>query len=223
MAAAAAWAVAGLLASVLISSPASALIPQPGPDAAGHSGAGRREPSDLLARRVRQRERALAGIAHAAARYADAVERRAAQVAALGYVGDLDDLTAVLPLAGYHLSAGFGQAGPRWKDVHTGLDLAAPVGTPLVAIAEGTVTSVGDAGAYGLRTVLTLEDGTELWYCHQVSALVEPGEHLEIAEPLGLVGSSGNTTGPHLHLEVRPAGLEPVDPVAWLGLAGLQP
>ena len=219
--------VAGAVAPLLLSSPGSALVPQPGSDvaerASSQAAAQRLTPAELLERRVRQRERALASIQHAAARYADRIEERAAQVAALGYTGDLDDLSAVLPLAGYRLTAHFGQGGDLWSHDHTGLDFAAPTGTPLVAVAAGTVTSVGDAGAYGLRTVLTLDDGTEVWYCHQVSALVEPGQRVEVAEPLGLVGSTGNSTGPHLHLEVRPLDQAPVDPELWFEAAGLQP
>ena len=223
--------VAGGVAPLLLASPASALVPQPGSDGAERSPASsgqaavaaRLTPVELLERRVRQRERALASIQHRAAQYADQVEERAAQVAALGYTGDLDDLSVVLPLAGYRLTAHFGQGGDLWSSDHTGLDFAAPTGTPLVAVASGTVTTVDDAGAYGLRTILTLDDGTEIWYCHQVAALVEPGQRVEVAEPLGLVGSTGNSTGPHLHLEVRPLDQAPVDPALWFEAAGLQP
>ena len=183
-----------------------------------------------LAQALRQRQDALEAIDRQAEEHADELEaeaaalaERMARLAALGYTGDLANLTHVLPLGGYHLSAGFGRAGPLWETTHTGLDFGAAAGTPLVAIGDGTVTSVGDAGPYGLRTVLTLEDGTDLWYCHQLTATVEPGQQVEVGQPIGLVGSTGNSTGPHLHLEVRPGGGVPIDPAAWLAALGLAP
>ena len=130
----------------------------------------------------------------------------------------------VLPLApGYRVSAGFGECSSLWAHCHTGLDLAAPSGTPVRAVAEGTVTEVGWAGAYGNRTVQTLEDGTELWYCHLESIGVRLGDEVAAGQELGRVGSTGNSTGPHLHLEVRPGAGDPVDPVAALAAHGVSP
>lgn len=176
-----------------------------------------------LERQVRERELALTAIFDAAERHAKVEGVRADRLAALGYTGNLPDLEYVLPIHDYHLSAGFGLSGPLWESVHTGLDFGASTGTDLVAVADGTVTEVAYAGAYGMRTILTLEDGTEVWYCHQLTPLVFEGEEIEIGEPLGLVGSTGNSTGPHLHLEVRPDGGAPIDPAAWLRAAGLDP
>jgi len=130
----------------------------------------------------------------------------------------------VLPIAGYRLSAEFGQAGSYWSSgYHTGLDFAAPTGTPLRALANGVVTSVGSDGAYGNKTVITLEDGTELWYCHQNSYDVSVGDNVVGGQVIGAVGSTGNTTGPHLHLEVRPGGGDPVDPYAAFVAHGITP
>lgn len=130
----------------------------------------------------------------------------------------------VLPLGGYSLSAEFGQAGSYWSSgYHTGLDFSAPSGTSLVAIANGVVTFAGYDGAYGNKTVLTLEDGTEIWYCHQTSIGVSVGDNVVGGQPIGTVGSTGNTTGPHLHLEVRPGGGDPVDPYAALVAHGVTP
>lgn len=176
-----------------------------------------------LERQVQQRELALTAVLDAADRHAEVEEVRADRLAALGYTGDLADLEYVLPVHGYRLSAGFGLTGPLWESTHTGLDFSAATGTDLVAVADGTVTEVGQAGAYGLRTVLTLADGTDLWYCHQLVSLVTPGQQVEIGEQLGLVGSTGNSTGPHLHLEVRPDGGAPIDPATWFEAAGLTP
>jgi murein DD-endopeptidase MepM/ murein hydrolase activator NlpD len=162
-----------------------------------------------LNRRADARDRAIAGLKAVLARY--------------GYHGDPDRARVVLPLASYHLSAGFGLTGPLWEAEHGGQDFGASTGDTLVAVAAGTVTDVSDAGPYGLRTILALPDGTEVWYCHQTSTSVYAGQPVEIAQPVGTVGSTGNTTGPHLHLEVRPGGGGPVDPMTWLRDAGLTP
>jgi hypothetical protein len=131
----------------------------------------------------------------------------------------------VLPVAPgvYHLTARFGDYSYLWAHFHTGLDFAAPTGTPIMAVAGGTITEVGYSGAYGNRTIETLPDGTELWYCHQnefgtsVGATVKPGQ------VIGYIGSTGNVTGPHLHREVHPGGGDPVDPYTALQVHGLQP
>ena len=78
-------------------------------------------------------------------------------------------------------------------------------------------------GSYGNKTVVRLPDGTELWYCHQSSQSVSVGEHVAAGEVIGALGSTGNTTGPHLHLEVRPGGGDPVDPEVALAGWGLKP
>jgi murein DD-endopeptidase MepM/ murein hydrolase activator NlpD len=129
----------------------------------------------------------------------------------------------VLPVQGYHLTARFDDSGGLWAHAHTGLDFAAPEGTPLRAIGDAVVVSVGYDGAYGNKTVLRLEDGTVLWYCHQSRTDVVAGEHVSTGEVIGAVGSTGNTTGPHLHLEVRPDGGDPVDPEVALAGWGITP
>jgi murein DD-endopeptidase MepM/ murein hydrolase activator NlpD len=128
-----------------------------------------------------------------------------------------------LPTTGYHLTARFGMAGGLWSSNHTGLDFATASGTPIVAVANGTITKTGEAGAYGNQTIETLEDGTEIWYCHQTTIGVQPGQVVTGGQQIGTVGSTGNTTGPHLHLEVRPGGGDPVDPEAALKFHGVTP
>jgi murein DD-endopeptidase MepM/ murein hydrolase activator NlpD len=128
-----------------------------------------------------------------------------------------------LPTTGYHLTARFGMAGGLWSSNHTGLDFAAPSGTPIVAVANGVITKTGSAGAYGNQTIQTLEDGTEIWYCHQTTIGVSVGERVIGGQQIGTVGSTGNTTGPHLHLEVRPGGGDPVDPFQALVFHGVTP
>lgn len=130
----------------------------------------------------------------------------------------------VIPVVGYRLTARFGQGGGMWSSgQHTGLDFAGPSGSTLVSIAAGTVTSTGYEGAYGNRTIITLDDGTEIWYCHQSSIQVQPGQKVAPGDVIGATGSTGNVTGPHLHLEVHPGGGGPVDPYAALEAHGVTP
>lgn len=175
-------------------------------------------------RRAEERDRVLDTLFHDldARRAADA-DLRAGRLADLGYTGDVSALDTILPIGDYHLSAGFGQSGPLWASLHTGLDFGTVEGTTLVAVGDGIVTEVAYAGPYGIRTILTLDDGTEVWYAHQLRPLVYEGQAIVIGEPIGLAGSTGNSTGPHLHLEVRPGGGDPVDPYAWLAGRGLAP
>lgn len=160
-------------------------------------------------------------------RQADARDRalvgRKAVLATYGYTGDPDLVQAVLPLASYRLSAGFGLTGPLWEAEHGGQDFGASTGDTIVAVAAGEVTEVAYSGPYGLRTIVRLPDGTEIWYCHQTDTTVWAGQLVDVADPIGTVGSSGNSTGPHLHLEVRPDGRSPIDPMDWLRATGLTP
>ncbi|MGZ4447353.1 MAG: M23 family metallopeptidase [Nocardioides sp.] len=129
----------------------------------------------------------------------------------------------VLPVVGYHLTARFGEYSGLWSHFHTGLDFAAPSGTPIYAVASGVIDSTAYDGSYGNKTVETLPDGTELWYAHQTSFAVSPGTAVTAGQLIGYVGATGNVTGPHLHLEVRPGGGDPVDPFQALVVHGLNP
>ncbi|WP_367322152.1 M23 family metallopeptidase [Streptomyces sp. HUAS ZL42] len=130
-----------------------------------------------------------------------------------------------LPTSSYTITSTFGQAGSMWSSgYHTGLDFAAPTGTPIKAIHSGTITEAGWSGSYGYRTILTLDDGTELWFCHQSSISVSVGQKVSTGDVIGRVGATGNVTGPHLHLEVHPNGqADGIDPMAWLRSRGLNP
>ena len=118
----------------------------------------------------------------------------------------------VLPVTGYHLTARFGQRSGLWSTVHTGLDFAGPSGSTIVSVAAGVVKSTGYEGAYGNRTIITLRDGTDIWYCHQSRIAVSVGQTVDAGDTIGYTGSTGNVTGPHLHLEVHPNGGAPIDP-----------
>lgn len=130
----------------------------------------------------------------------------------------------VVPVAGYHLTARFGQRSGLWsRGYHTGLDFAGPSGSTIVSVARGIVKSVGYQGGYGNRTVITLQDGTDVWFCHQSRIAVSPGEQVDPGQIIGFTGSTGNVTGPHLHLEVHPGGGDAVDPEPVLLQHGVRP
>jgi murein DD-endopeptidase MepM/ murein hydrolase activator NlpD len=149
----------------------------------------------------------------ALAKFAKQAEAQAAKIALNQWV---------LPVDGYHLTATFGEWG-LWSSYHTGLDFAADYGAPIKAMAGGEVTEVGYDGSYGNKVVITLDDGTELWFCHMSGFATSTGEEVRAGDVIGYLGDTGNTTGPHLHLEVRPGAGDPVDPYAAMLVHGLQP
>ncbi|MDH6122058.1 M23 family metallopeptidase [Kitasatospora sp. GAS204B] len=185
----------------------------------------------------RAAQQALAAAADAAAQaptaaaQAPVVEAPAETPADETPVGETPAAQAVTvrpPLAGYTLGTGHG--GSPWAQLNTGLDFAAPAGTPVTAITAGTVSAAGWSGAHGYRVIQTLPDGTELWYCHLASITVPAGP-VAPGTVLGRIGVTGNSpslrtggapAGPQLHLEVRPAGAAPVDPAGWLRAHGVQ-
>ncbi|MCY7372688.1 MAG: M23 family metallopeptidase [Spirochaetaceae bacterium] len=126
----------------------------------------------------------------------------------------------VAPLEGYRLTAGFGDYG-LWSSAHTGQDFAAPSGTAVRAVGDGIIVSTGYDGAYGNKIVVQHEDGTLTWYCH-LSAILRTSGPVKAGDPIGRVGSTGNSTGNHLHLEVRPSPDSPVPPLTWLRQHGVE-
>lgn len=105
--------------------------------------------------------------------------------------------------------------GPRWGRMHNGLDIAAPKGTPVRAAARGRVVHSGPLGTYGLLVVIDHGGGVETRYAHNSVLLVKAGETVEKGQVIARVGSTGNSTGPHLHFEVLIDG-EHEDPEKWL-------
>lgn len=114
----------------------------------------------------------------------------------------------------YRLTATFGDSSSLWSTTHTGLDLAGPEGTPIRSVTGGVVTFAGYDGSYGNKVVVRHQDGTETWYVHMSALNTQIGEQVTSQTMIGFVGATGNVTGPHLHLEVRPGGGSPVDPYA---------
>ena len=99
---------------------------------------------------------------------------------------------------------------------HSGVDFAGPLGTPIYAATAGTVTMRRERGGYGLFILLTRDAQLSTLYGHLDWPLVQPGDVVAAGEAIALMGSTGNSTGPHLHFEVRIAGV-PVDPLPLLG------
>ena len=105
--------------------------------------------------------------------------------------------------------------GMRWGRLHAGIDIGVGFGTPIRAAAGGTVIHAGWLGGYGNLVVLDHGGGLSTAYGHQQAIYVTVGEAVGQGEVVGEVGSTGNSTGPHLHFEVRIAG-NPVDPLGYL-------
>ncbi|MFC7986434.1 M23 family metallopeptidase [Streptomyces sp. NPDC057336] len=127
-----------------------------------------------------------------------------------------------LPVAQHGLSAYYGQAGINWMSVHSGIDFPVAYGTTVMAATDGTVRTQYNS-AYGNMMIVTAKDGTETWYCHLSSYQVPSGTTVKAGDAIAFSGNSGNSTGPHLHFEVRPSGGSAIDPLSWLRSHGLNP
>ncbi|WP_323182211.1 M23 family metallopeptidase [Kitasatospora purpeofusca] len=128
------------------------------------------------------------------------------------------------PLANPKLGTAYGVAGSMWASGHhTGADFVAATGTPLRAVASGTVVKAGNGGAYGNEVEIKLADGKYAEYAHLSSIGVSIGQTVTAGQQIGLSGATGNVTGPHLHFEIR-TGSEygsDIDPIAYLRAHGV--
>lgn len=106
--------------------------------------------------------------------------------------------------------------GPRagHKTPHTGVDWAAPAGTPIYAPADATVRSTDYNKIYGNRTIIDYGGGKSSMLGHQSKYIVQPGQKVKAGQIIGYVGSTGNSTGPHLHFETW-VNNNPVNPLSW--------
>ena len=128
----------------------------------------------------------------------------------------------VVPTRG-QISSGFGPRMHPIKHVvvfHDGLDIAAPIGTPVFAMSDGVVLYAGPARGFGTEVVLSHKGGITTVYGHVSRVLVTRGP-VRAGEPIALVGNEGESTGPHLHVEVR-LNDRPVDPLLWLRAHGVR-
>ena len=145
-----------------------------------------------------------------------------AGTAAPGHAGAAS-LGGRAPLAAAVVTQGFGctwvsfepyDAACASRHFHSGIDLAAPQGTPVYSVTPGIASVIASAGGYGLH-VMVQGGGVVVLYGHLSAVAVHPSAVVAPGQLLGWVGSTGNSTGPHLHFEVRRAGV-PVDPSPWL-------
>lgn len=112
------------------------------------------------------------------------------------------------------LTSGF---GPRWGRMHKGIDIAAPVGTPIMASAPGEVITAGwNSGGYGNLVKVRHPDGSVTLYAHNSRLLVRRGQKVEQGQQIAEMGSTGYSTGPHLHYEIHPSGRGAKNPMAFL-------
>jgi murein DD-endopeptidase MepM/ murein hydrolase activator NlpD len=127
-------------------------------------------------------------------------------------------LPSGLPVESGYVSSGFGsRVDPftGFEAPHEGIDLAAPPGTPILAAASGIVSYADEGGSYGMLVEITHGGGYVTRYAHNASILVQPGETVRRGDTIALLGSTGRSTGPHLHFEVLRDG-NPVDPLQYL-------
>lgn len=118
----------------------------------------------------------------------------------------------LLPLTDYTLSSEYGW---RWGRMHAGIDMAAPQGAPIYAMNAGTVVHSGWLGGYGYAVIIDHGDGVESLHGHTSQLLVSEGQEVAAGDRIALVGNTGFSYGPHLHLEVHVNGA-PQEPIAWL-------
>jgi murein DD-endopeptidase MepM/ murein hydrolase activator NlpD len=112
------------------------------------------------------------------------------------------------------LTSGFGW---RWGRMHRGIDIAAPVGTPIVAAAAGVVEFSGwNSGGYGYMIDIRHADGTRTRYAHNSRLLVRVGDRVDQGQHIAAMGSTGFSTGPHVHFEIHVPNQGTVNPMSLL-------
>jgi murein DD-endopeptidase MepM/ murein hydrolase activator NlpD len=137
--------------------------------------------------------------------------RRLASIARARTIAAIPSLN---PVAGA-VNAGFGWRTVPFPEFHKGLDLGADYGTPVHAAAAGTIASAGWAGEFGIRVDIDHGNGYHTWYCHLSRIAVSAGQAVEKGETIAAVGSTGESTGPHLHYQVMHDGVA-IDPEPYL-------
>ncbi|MEU8958657.1 M23 family metallopeptidase [Streptomyces sp. NPDC048518] len=133
------------------------------------------------------------------------------------------------PVSNYTLSASFGLGGNMWSHKHSGQDFAVPIGTPVASVHGGTVVKAGPVGAgdgpaYGNAIVIKHSNGTFSQYAHLSRIDVRVGQTVGTGQHIAQSGNTGNSSGPHLHFEIRtnPNYGSAVDPVAFLHSVGVK-
>ncbi len=127
--------------------------------------------------------------------------------------GTITPPTYIKPLAGGHFTSGFGR---RWGRMHKGVDWGCPIGTTVYASSAGTVVSAGYSKGYGNNVVISHPDGRMTRYAHNSKLLVSAGQWVEQGQSIALSGSTGRSTGPHVHFEIYINGVA-VNPLNYIG------
>jgi murein DD-endopeptidase MepM/ murein hydrolase activator NlpD len=129
-----------------------------------------------------------------------------------------------LPIAGSYVTTGYQAGGSLWSSgSHSGVDFRAASGSRVVSVGSGTVVEAGWGGAYGNNVVIRMNDGTYTQYGHLSAISVSVGQSVTPGQQIGLSGSTGNSTGPHLHFEARTSADygSDINPVAYLRARGV--
>ncbi len=121
---------------------------------------------------------------------------------------------ATIPVTGT-ISSRYGVSSRIRRSNHTGLDIAAITGTPIKVMADGVVTNASYSGSYGKLIKVDHGNGVETWYAHTSKMYVKKGQEVKAGDIIAEVGSTGNSTGPHLHLEIRLNG-EHINPQKYV-------
>ncbi|MFF6808939.1 M23 family metallopeptidase [Streptomyces sp. NPDC012403] len=163
-----------------------------------------------------------------AAQVEKAAEAKAAQAEKAAQAAAKKQASWIDPVKSYKLSASFAQNGGMWASKHSGQDYAVPTGTPVMAAHGGTVVKAGpngagDGPAYGNAVVIKHGNGTYSQYAHLSQVDVRIGQIVKTGQKIALSGNTGNSSGPHLHFEIRttPNYGSAVDPVKFLRAKGV--
>lgn len=148
-------------------------------------------------------------------------EARAAEQARREALARRPMFASPVPLGAYQLTSAYAN---RWGSFHGGIDMAAPLGTPIHAVTDGVIKEAGPASGYGNWVQLQADDGTITMYGHMSSSgvLVHAGQRVTAGDVIALVGNEGFSTGPHVHFEVWKNGNTKIDPAPWLARHGVQ-
>lgn len=174
---------------------------------------------DSLANLRAARQRSLASVQVQRGEWeaqADALEAQSARVTSL--IATAPPATVAVPSGGYVWPVGgtvVSPYGQRWGRLHSGIDIAAPAGTPIAASASGQVVYAGSMSGYGLIVVIQHAGGIATAYAHNSSISVSVGQSVSQGQTIAAVGCTGHCFGNHVHFEVR-AGGSPVDPMGYL-------
>lgn len=163
-----------------------------------------------------EEERVAKEAAEAAAKKAFAASRARnyATTATSAPTGNLNGMQLSIPVTG-SISSRFGSRSASRSSIHTGLDISTPSGTGIRPISAGTVTYSAYKGSYGNLIIIDHGNGVQSYYAHCSALYVSQGQTVDAGTTIGAVGSTGNSTGPHLHLEIRINGT-PVNPQQYL-------